>query len=53
VYANPPYAQKGTRTTRNSDDGIYGTGGDQLLLDIKGDAAAGYTTTFPIGLQVT
>jgi protocatechuate 3,4-dioxygenase beta subunit len=52
VYANPPYAQKGARSTRNGDDGIYGTGGDQLLLDIKGDATAGYTTTFPIGLQV-
>lgn len=52
VYADAPYAQKGTRSTRNAEDGIYGTGGDQLLLDIKGDATAGYTTTFPIGLQV-
>ena len=33
-------------------DGIYATGGDQLLLDVSGDPAAGYSATFPIGLQV-
>jgi protocatechuate 3,4-dioxygenase beta subunit len=53
VFAAQPYAKKGTRSTRNDGDGIYSGGGDQLLLDVKGDAAAGYTTTFPIGLQVS
>jgi protocatechuate 3,4-dioxygenase beta subunit len=53
VHAGQPYAQKGQRTLRNDGDGIYGTGGDQLLLDVSGDATAGYSTTFPIGLQVT
>ena len=52
VFAAEPYAQKGVRSTRNDGDGIYGQGGDQLLLDVKGDATTGYTTTFPIGLQV-
>jgi protocatechuate 3,4-dioxygenase beta subunit len=53
VYAAPPYAQKGQRTVRNDGDGIYATGGDQLLLDCSGDANSGYSATFPIGLQVS
>ena len=53
VHAAPPYAQKGQRTVRNDSDGIYATGGDQLLLDCSGDPTAGYTATFPIGLQVS
>jgi protocatechuate 3,4-dioxygenase beta subunit len=53
VLAGQPYAQKGPRTLRNSGDGIYSAGGDQLLLNVAGDATAGYTSTFPIGLQVT
>jgi protocatechuate 3,4-dioxygenase beta subunit len=52
VHAAQPYAQKGVRTLRNDGDGIYATGGDQLLLDVSGDPTAGYTATFPIGLQV-
>ena len=52
VHASPPYASKGVRTVRNDGDGIYATGGDQLLLDVSGDPAAGYSATFPIGLQV-
>ena len=52
VHASQPYAQKGRRTVRNDADGIYATGGDQLLLDIAGDSSTGYATTFPIGLQV-
>ena len=51
VHAGQPYAQKGTRTLRNPGDGIYSQGGDRLLLNVSGDSAAGYTTTFPIGLQ--
>ena len=52
VLAGQPYAQKGPRTVRNAGDGVYSDGGDQLLLDVSGDATAGYTATFPIGLQV-
>jgi protocatechuate 3,4-dioxygenase beta subunit len=52
VHAGQPYAQKGSRTLRNSGDGIYSQGGDQLLLNVAGDSTAGFTTTFPIGLQV-
>jgi protocatechuate 3,4-dioxygenase beta subunit len=52
VHTGQPYAQMGQRTVRNADDGVYADGGDQLLLNVSGDATAGYTSTFPIGLQV-
>ena len=32
VFAQAPYAARGARDTRNSNDGIYNGGGDQLLL---------------------
>ncbi len=50
VYAQSPYNTRGTRNTRNSNDGIYNGGGSQLLLDITQDGA-GYAATFNIGLQ--
>ncbi|MEO5950851.1 MAG: intradiol ring-cleavage dioxygenase [Chloroflexia bacterium] len=51
VHAQQPYAAKGTRTLKNSGDGIYNSGGSQLILNTvkSGD---GYATTFDIGLQV-
>ena len=52
VHATAPYAQKGPRTLRNDGDGIFGNGGSQLLLQLAGDARAGYSTTFEVGLQV-
>ena len=52
MHAHATLAQRGARATGNVAVGISGPGGGQLLLDIKGAAAAGYTTTFPIGLQV-
>ena len=52
VHATAPYAQKGQRTLRNDGDGIFGNGGSQLLLQLAGDARAGYSTTFEVGLQV-
>jgi protocatechuate 3,4-dioxygenase beta subunit len=52
VLAVQPYVQKGPRSVRNAGDGVYSDGGDQLLLDVSGDATAGYAAAFPIGLQV-
>ena len=52
IHAQQPYAQKGQRTLRNAGDGIYQGGGDQLLLNLSGDAGSGYASTFDIGLQV-
>jgi protocatechuate 3,4-dioxygenase beta subunit len=51
VYSRMPYAAKGKRRDRNSDDGIFARGGDQLLLAPKarGD---GYLARFDVGLQM-
>ena len=50
VFAQAPYAAKGARDTRNSQDGIYNGGGSQLLLapTLKNGT---YNATFNIGLQ--
>ncbi len=51
VYTQMPYASKGRRDTRNSNDGIYATGGDQLLL-APTQTAQGYAATFAVGLDL-
>jgi protocatechuate 3,4-dioxygenase beta subunit len=54
VHAQPPYAAKGMRDTRNSDDGIYQNGGDQLLLDLQPNAdGTGYSATFHVGVDLS
>ncbi|HLZ70509.1 MAG TPA: intradiol ring-cleavage dioxygenase [Dehalococcoidia bacterium] len=54
VHAQPPYAAKGTRDTRNSDDGIYRGGGDQLVLDLQPmEDGAGYRATFQVGVDLS
>jgi protocatechuate 3,4-dioxygenase beta subunit len=50
VYAQEPYAEKGTQTTLNEADGIYGQVGDQLTLAVSEQGGA-YAATFDIGLQ--
>ncbi|MDQ2934907.1 MAG: intradiol ring-cleavage dioxygenase [Chloroflexota bacterium] len=51
VHQRDPYASKGQRDTRNADDGIFGSGGDQLSLNVR-QAGDGYAATFEIGVQV-
>ncbi|MCC6236812.1 MAG: intradiol ring-cleavage dioxygenase [Dehalococcoidia bacterium] len=52
VFALAPYSQKGRRSTLNTNDGIFGNGGSQLLLaPVK--TAAGYDASFALGLQIT
>jgi protocatechuate 3,4-dioxygenase beta subunit len=51
VFAQAPYAAKGQRSTKNSTDGIYRSGGDQLTLSPTKEAD-GYAATFDIGLQM-
>ncbi|HKY53601.1 MAG TPA: intradiol ring-cleavage dioxygenase, partial [Anaerolineales bacterium] len=53
VHAQEPYASKGQRDTRNSNDNIFQGGGDQLLLNSQGDNTNGYTTAINIGLDLT
>ena len=41
VHALEPYASKGQRDTRNSNDNIFNGGGDQLLLNLDGGPTMG------------
>jgi protocatechuate 3,4-dioxygenase beta subunit len=50
VFAAQPYAAKGERDTRNADDGIYGQGGSQLVLNVQ-ETAQGYAAVFDIALD--
>lgn len=51
VFAQAPYAGRGNRTTRNQNDGIFRSNGEQLLLALT-PHDQGYAATFEIGLQV-
>jgi protocatechuate 3,4-dioxygenase beta subunit len=53
IHALEPYASKGQRDTRNTNDNIYSGGGDQLLLNLQGDTTNGYTGAMSIGLDLT
>jgi protocatechuate 3,4-dioxygenase beta subunit len=53
VHSLEPYASKGQRDTRNSNDNIYNGGGDQLLLNLDGDTTNGFTTSFNVGLDLS
>lgn len=50
VHAQPPYNGKGRRNTTNQTDGIFRSGGSQLLLPLAADSA-GHQGTFEIALQ--
>jgi protocatechuate 3,4-dioxygenase beta subunit len=51
VYAQPPYNSRGRRDTTNQRDGIFASGGSQLLLAVA-PQGSGYAGTFDIALQV-
>lgn len=51
VLRREPYASRGERTVRNRQDGIFRSGGDQLLLAVT-EEGEGYAGTFDIGLQI-
>jgi protocatechuate 3,4-dioxygenase beta subunit len=53
VHALEPYASKGQRDTRNSNDTIFSGGGDQLLLNLQGDTTSGFIGSMSIGLDLT
>lgn len=52
VFAQQPYAEKGPRTTRNEEDGLFRNGGDQLMLKLT-ETGQGYTATFDVGLEMS
>ena len=51
VFKQAPYSGRGARSQRNSNDGIFGNGGNQLMLEVKADGA-GYAGTFDIGMNI-
>jgi protocatechuate 3,4-dioxygenase beta subunit len=53
VHALEPYASHGQRDMRNSNDNIFSSGGDQLLLNLQGDTTNGFTGSMSIGLDLT
>jgi protocatechuate 3,4-dioxygenase beta subunit len=52
VQSQGPYAEKGQRDLRNSNDGIFQGGGDEVLLDLT-ESGQGYAATFDIALDTT
>ena len=51
VHAQAPYTQKGRRDTLNTRDGIYNSGGTQLLLPLNA-TGGGYDGTMYVGVRV-
>jgi protocatechuate 3,4-dioxygenase beta subunit len=51
VHTQPPYARKGQRTLRNAGDGIFRSGGANLLLKIA-KQGEGYAAAFDVALQM-
>ena len=51
VFRRSPYASRGSRDTRNSNDSIYVNGGSRSLLTVK-KQAAGYVATIWMGVHV-
>jgi protocatechuate 3,4-dioxygenase beta subunit len=51
VYKKAPYSSRGARSQRNNNDGIYQSGGNQLMLEVKADGA-GYTGIFDVGMNI-
>jgi protocatechuate 3,4-dioxygenase beta subunit len=52
AFSQAPYASRGAPGVTNARDGIYRSGGSQLVLPATKDGS-GYAGTFDIGLQLT
>lgn len=56
IYTEPPYNSKGPRRIRNEDDGIYGSDGDMLTLNVvknEDEDVGGYKAVFNIALDLS
>lgn len=52
IYAASPYNTRGTRSTFNSNDGIYSQSGGQTVIALTGSNSAGYSGSFSLALDV-
>ena len=50
VYAKAPYSKRGSRDTRNADDGIFGSGGASSLLRLR-RSGTGWLGTLTMGVR--
>ena len=51
IHAQQPYSSKGRRSVKNQQDGLFRSGGGQLMLSPV-ESGEGYRATFDIGLQM-
>jgi protocatechuate 3,4-dioxygenase beta subunit len=51
IHAQQPYTSKGHRSVKNQQDGLFRTGGRQLMLSLV-EKHQGYEAIFDIGLQM-
>ena len=51
IHAQPPYAGKEQRRTRNGEDGLYRRGGRDLMLAVA-DSQGGLAASFDIGMKL-
>ncbi|MGL4649373.1 MAG: intradiol ring-cleavage dioxygenase [Caldilineaceae bacterium] len=51
VFAAAPYAERGLRSTRNQQDGIFARGGDQMIMPVLADGE-GYAGRYTVGLAI-
>lgn len=52
IHAQAPYSTKGQRSIRNTRDGIFRRGGDELMLSLTKETQ-GYLGTFDIALELS
>ncbi len=50
VFADAPYAEKGSRFVKNERDGIYRLGGSEMILNLE-KSGDGYKAIFEIGVE--
>jgi protocatechuate 3,4-dioxygenase beta subunit len=51
VYQTGVYAARGQATTANTSDGIYGSDGAKLVVNLQPDGSGGYAGTFVVGVS--
>ena len=52
VFAQPPYNGRGERLVRNEDEGIFASGGEQMILTVT-PTEQGYAAEFDIALDLS
>ena len=52
IHAQQPYSSKGRRSVKNQQDGLFRSGGGQLMLSPV-QSGDGYAASFDVGLQMT